>query len=57
MRVDGFNSECIGQLIDRSITGLRIAWCLDQLAERHAAPKAGIPDNGTELTTRAMFAG
>ncbi len=55
--VDGFNSEYIGQLIDRSITGTRLARCLDRLAEQHATPKAIVRGNGTELTSKAMFAG
>jgi len=53
--VDDFSRECVGQLVDFSISGQRLARYLDQLAEQLRLPKAIVCDNGTELTSKAMF--
>lgn len=53
--VDDFTRECVGQLVDTSITGVRLARYLDQLTEQYGKPKIIVCDNGTELTSKAMF--
>jgi len=53
--VDDFSRVCVGQLIDLSISGQRMARFLDQLGEVRGLPKAIVMDNGTEMTSKAMF--
>lgn len=53
--VDDFSRECIGQLVDTSISGERLARYLDLLTEQNARPSTIVCDNGTELTSKAMF--
>jgi putative transposase len=53
--VDDFSRECVGQLLDFSISGQRVARYLGQLAEQFRLPKTIVCDNGTELTSKAMF--
>ena len=45
----------MGQLVDTSISGARMARFLDQLIEARAKPRAIVMDNGTEMTSKAMF--
>ena len=45
----------MGQLVDRSISGVRVVRCLEELAQSRAMPKATVMDNGTELTSKVMF--
>ena len=51
--VDDFSRECIGQLVDTSISGARLARFLSELDR--PLPKAIVCDNGPELTCKAMF--
>jgi putative transposase len=53
--VDDFTRECPGQIIDTSISGVRLARFLDELASTHGLPKEIVLDNGPELTSKAMF--
>ena len=53
--VDDYTRQCRGQIVDFSISGLRLARYLDQLAQSHALPQEIVLDNGPELTSRAMF--
>jgi putative transposase len=53
--VDDYSRECVGQLIDVSISGQRLARYLDQLAKQRSLLKTIVCDNGTELTSKAMF--
>lgn len=53
--VDDFTRECVGQLVDTSIGGVRVARFLDALAERRSLPAALVCDNGPEFTSKAMF--
>ena len=53
--VDDFSRKCVGQIVDTSISGARLARYLDQLGERQQLPKTLVCDNGTELTSKAMF--
>lgn len=51
--VDDFSRECVGQLIDTSISGARMARFLTEL--NRPLPKTLVCDNGPELTCKAMF--
>lgn len=53
--VDDFSRVCVGQLIDLSISGKRMARFLDQLGCTRGLPKSIVMDNGTEMTSKAMF--
>jgi putative transposase len=53
--VDDFSRKCVGQLVDTSISGVRLARYLDELALSRPRPKAIVMDNGPELTSKAMF--
>ena len=53
--IDDFSRECVGQLVDTSITGERVARFLDQLVSARGRPQAIVCDNGTEFTSKAMF--
>ena len=53
--VDDFSRECVGHIVDTSISGARLARYLDQFGERWRLPKSLVCDNGTELTCKAMF--
>ena len=50
--VDDFSRECVGQLIDTSISGARLTRFMDTLGRK---PKTIVCDNGPELTSKAMF--
>jgi putative transposase len=45
----------VGQLVDRSISGVRVVRCLDELPQSRTMPKAIVMDNGTGLTSKVMF--
>jgi len=51
--VDDFSRECVGQLVDTSISGARMARFLSELGR--PLPKTIVCDNGPELTCKAMF--
>ena len=51
--VDDFSRECVGQLVDTSISGARMARFLTELDR--PLPKTIVCDNGPELTCKAMF--
>ena len=53
--INDFSRQCVGQIADTSISGPRLAIYLDQLGERRPLPKTLVCDNGTELTSKAMF--
>ena len=53
--VDDYSRTCVGQLVDTSISGLRVARCLDELANSRGLPASIVMDNGPELTSKAMF--
>ena len=52
--VDDFTRECVGQIVDFSISGQRVARYLDQIAETRDLPDAIVVDNGPEFTSKAM---
>ena len=49
--VDDFTRECVGQLIDTSISGARLTRFMDTLGRK---PKTIVCGNGPELTSKAM---
>ena len=54
--VDDFTRECLGLVVDTSLTGLRVARELDRIAEVRGYPGMIVSDNGTELTSNAILA-
>ncbi len=52
--VDDYSRECIGQLVDVSISGERVSRLLDHLAVQRARPVAIVLDNGPEFTSKAL---
>lgn len=54
--VDDFSRVCVGQLVDSSISGWRMARFLDDLSEIRGLPRKIVLDNGPEMTSKAMFA-
>ena len=53
--VDDYSRACVGQLVDTSISGARVARYLDELLQTRSKPKSKVMDNGPELTSKAMF--
>jgi putative transposase len=53
--VDHYSRVCIGQLVDLSISGERMARYLDELSQGRGLPRRIIMDNGREMTSKAMF--
>ena len=55
--VDDFTRECLGLVVDTSLTGMRVARELDRIVElRGYHPRMIVSDNGTELTSNAILA-
>jgi len=53
--VDDYSRECVGQLIDTSISGIAVSHFLDELSMTRGLPGTVVTDNGSELTSKAMF--
>lgn len=53
--VDDFTRECLGLVVDTSLTGPRVARELDRIIECRGAPCMIVSDNGTELTSNAIL--
>jgi len=53
--VDDYSRECIGQIVDVSISGQRLSRYLDELLIYRSKPHSIVMDNGPELTSKAMF--
>ena len=53
--VDDYSRECVGQIVDTSISGERFARFLEAYAAHHALPKTLVCDNGSEFTSKALF--
>ncbi len=53
--VDDFSRECVGQLVDVSISGHRLARFLTELMSQRKRPASIVCDNGTEFNSKAMF--
>lgn len=48
--IDDFSRECLGAVVDTSISGYRVARELDRIAELRGYPCMVVSDNGTEMT-------
>lgn len=46
---------CLGAVVDTSISGHRLAWELDRIAELRGYACMVVSDNGTELTSAAIL--
>ena len=53
--IDDYSRECVGQLADVSISGGRMARFLTELGQARQLPGTIVCDNGTEMTSKAMF--
>ena len=53
--VDDFTRECLKMVVDRSISGIRVARELSDLIARRGSPNAILSDNGTEFTSNAIL--
>lgn len=53
--VDDFSRECVGQVVDFSISGQRVSRYLNQLMSTRGKPRHLVCDNGTEFTSKAVF--
>ena len=53
--VDDYSRVCVGQLVDVSISGARVARYLDQVHELRGLPRTLVIDNGPEFTSKALF--
>ncbi len=53
--VDDFTREALAIVVDLSLSGVRVARELDRIVERRGKPKMIVSDNGTELTSHAIF--
>ena len=53
--VDDFTRECLGLVVDTSLTGLRVVRELHRIVELRGCPRMIVSDNGTELTSNAVL--
>ena len=53
--IDDFSRQCVGQIVDTSISGARLARYLDELSSIRPLPRTLVLDNGPEFTSKAMF--
>ncbi len=54
--VDDFTRECLGLVVDTSLTALRVLRELDYVIEVRGCPRMIVSDNGTEFTSNAILA-
>ena len=53
--MDDYSRECVGQLVDFSISGERVSRLLDHLALERGRPQTIVLDNGPAFTSKALF--
>jgi putative transposase len=53
--VDDFSRECLGTVVDTSLSGGRVVRELDRITLERGTPKVIVSDNGTELTSMAVL--
>jgi len=53
--VDDFSRECLGLVVDTSLSGVRVARELDRIATYRGYSRMIVSDNGTELTSNAIL--
>lgn len=54
--VDDFTRECLGLVVDTSLTAPRVVRELDRIVETRCCPRMIVSDNGTEFTSNAILA-
>jgi putative transposase len=54
--VDDFTRECLGLVVDTSLTALRVVRELGQIIESRGCLRMIVSDNGTEFTSNAILA-
>jgi putative transposase len=54
--VDDFTRECLGLVVDTSLTAPRVVRELDCIIETRGCPRMIVSDNGTEFTSNAILA-
>ena len=54
--VDDFTRECLGLVVDTSLTAPRVVRELDRIVETRGFPRMIVSDNGTEFTSNAILA-
>jgi putative transposase len=54
--VDDFTRECLGLVVDTSLTALRVMRELNYIIESRGGPRMIVGDNGTEFTSNAILA-
>ncbi len=53
--VDDFTRECLGLVVDTSLTAPRVVRELDRIIETRGCPRMIVSDNGTEFTSNAIL--
>lgn len=53
--VDDYSRECVGQLVETSISGHRVARFLEDVKVSRGLPGTIVCDNGPEFTSKALF--
>jgi len=53
--VDQYSRECIGLVVDTSLSGVRVARELTKLISTRSKPDVIVSDNGTEFTSKAIL--
>ncbi len=53
--VDQYSRECLGLVVDTSLSGSRVARELDYIIQIRGKPEVIVSDNGTELTSKAIL--
>jgi len=53
--VDDCTRECLGLVVDTSLSGMRVARELDNIIRQRGRPTAIVSDNGTEYTSNAIL--
>jgi transposase InsO family protein len=54
--IDDVTKECLGAIVDTSISGRRVARELEAIVARRGKPELIVSDHGTEFTSNAMLA-
>ena len=54
--IDDYSRECLGCIVDTSLSGRRVVRELSAIAARRGLPRMVVSDNGTELTSHAVLA-
>ena len=53
--LDDYSRECLGQIVNFSISGAQVSRLLEQLAGERGRPQTIVLDNGPEFTSKALF--